>query len=189
MKVIFAQGNPGQQYAASRHNTGFMIADYLANKWQVGFTKKSKLYADIAEITIGDEKVLLVKPTTFYNETGQSARAILDFYKLDPKSDFLAIYDDLALPLGTIRTRLKGSDAGNNGVKSLNAHLGDEYARIRAGVYNEEKAHIPSVNFVLGMFDAHEKNALNAISAQAECFVIDFINNKFQPTKVNVLAE
>lgn len=189
MKVIFVQGNPGLQYAASRHNVGFMIADHLAKQWQVEFTKRSKLYADIAEKTINGEKVLLVKPTTFYNETGQSARAILDFYKLDPRSDFLAIYDDLALPLGIIRTRLKGSDAGNNGVKSLNAHLGDEYARIRIGIFNEEKNQIPMVNFVLGMFDAHEKNALDAISEQAERFVSDFIHNEFRPTKVNILAE
>lgn len=189
MKVIFFQGNPGVRYAASRHNVGFMVADHLANEWKIEFTKKPKLYADIAEVVRNNEKVLLVKPTTFYNETGQSARAILDFYKLDPKGDFLAVYDDLALPLGTIRTRLKGSDAGNNGVKSLNAHLGDEYARIRVGIFNEEKIQIPAINLVLGMFDAHEKNTLGAITLQTERFINDFITGKFEPTKVNTSAE
>ena len=189
MKVIFAQGNPGNQYASSRHNTGFIILDHLANEWNVEFTKKPKFYADIAEAAIGSEKVLLVKPTTFYNETGQSARAILDFYKLDPATDFVVIHDDLALPLGTIRTRQKGSDAGNNGVKSLNAHLGTNYARIRVGIYTDDSARIPAVNFVLGIFTVHEKNALSEISHQAERFVNDFISNKFVSTKVVVSGE
>jgi len=160
----------------------------LADQWGVEFTKKPKFYADIAETSRSSEKILLVKPTTFYNETGQSARAILDFYKLNPKNDFLAIYDDMALPFGTIRTRLKGSDAGNNGVKSLNAHLGEEYARIRIGIFNDERAHIPAVNFVLGAFDTNEKNALRLVSEQTERFVNDFTSGSLEPTKVNVLA-
>lgn len=189
MKIIFTQGNPGNQYATSRHNTGFIIADHLADEWGVEFTKKPKFYADIAEAMIAGEKVLLVKPTTFYNETGQSARAIVDFYKLDPATDFLVIHDDLALPFGTIRTRQKGSDAGNNGVKSLNAHLGSDYARIRVGIYTDDSAHIPAVNFVLGMFTIHEKNALSEISHQTERFVNDFISDKFVSTKIVVLVE
>ena len=186
MKVIFAQGNPGNQYANSRHNVGFIIADHLASEWDVEFIKKPKFYADIAETTIDSEKVLLVKPTTFYNETGQSARAITDFYKLDPATDFLVIHDELELPFGTIRTRQKGSDAGNNGIKSLNSHLGTEFARIRIGIYNEDCDRIPAVNFVLGMFVVHEKNALSEISRQAERFVHSFITGKFEPTKVSI---
>lgn len=189
MKVIFAQGNPGNQYASSRHNTGFILADYLASEWKLDFIKKPRFYADIAETTIDGEKVLLVKPTTFYNETGQSARAIVDFYKLDPATDFLVIHDDLALPFGTIRTRQKGSDAGNNGIKSLNAHLGNDYARIRVGIYTDDSARIPAVNFVLGIFTVHEKNALSEISRQSERFVYDFIGNKFASTKVVVSVE
>jgi peptidyl-tRNA hydrolase, PTH1 family len=189
MKVIFAQGNPGIQYASSRHNVGFVALDHLAKDWKVEFVKKPRFYADIAETTIDGEKILLVKPTTFYNETGQSARAILDFYKLDPKTDFLVIHDDMALPIGTIRTRLKGSDAGNNGVKSLNAHLGDEFARIRIGIFNDERHDTPAVNFVLGMFTAHEKNALGAVIEQVERFVKSFIKGNFEPTKVVVAKE
>src|SRR5438445_447838 len=137
MKLIFAQGNPGSQYATTRHNVGFLILDQLAAKAGKEFIKKPKFHADVAELTIAGEKVLLVKPTTFYNETGQSARSLVDFYKLDTMSDVLVVHDDLALPLGTIRTREKGSDAGNNGIKSLNAHLGHDYHRIRIGIYNE----------------------------------------------------
>lgn len=186
MKVIFAQGNPGIQYASSRHNVGFMTLDYLAGQWQTIFLKKPKFYADIAEVTIGGEKTLLVKPTTFYNETGQAARMIVDFYKLEPANDFLVIHDDMALPFGVIRTRLAGSDAGNNGIKSLNAHLGSTYARIRIGIYNDERSHVPAVNFVLGSFDSYEINALPIITDEVERFTAEFINGTFEPTKVTV---
>src|SRR4051812_44656762 len=120
MKVIFAQGNPGNEYTTTRHNVGFFMLDRYARDNGGEFIKKAKFHADIAELSINSEKVLIVKPTTFYNDTGQSARLLIDFYKLDPSTDFLVIHDDLALPLGTVRTRDKGSDAGNNGIKSLN---------------------------------------------------------------------
>ncbi|MEP6710637.1 MAG: aminoacyl-tRNA hydrolase, partial [Candidatus Saccharibacteria bacterium] len=134
MKLIFAQGNPGDQYNTTRHNVGFAILDALAKKFEASFTSKPKFFADIAELNIEGEKILLVKPATFYNETGKSARALVDFYKLAPATDVLVVHDDLALPFGTLRTREKGSDAGNNGIKSLNAHLGPDYARLRIGI-------------------------------------------------------
>ena len=189
MKVIFAQGNPGSQYAHSRHNAGFIMINRLAKQWEVEFIKKSKLHADIAEKTIEGEKVLLVKPTTFYNETGQSARLLIDFYKLDPATDLLVIHDDLALPFGTIRTRSKGSDAGNNGIKSLNAHLGSDYARIRIGIYSELRDRINDADFVLAAFSIDEKNALAAIFQQVERFVTGFVQNKFESTKVTIPTE
>jgi PTH1 family peptidyl-tRNA hydrolase len=162
MKLIFAQGNPGSQYAATRHNVGFFALDRLAAAHAVEFIKKPKFHADIAEVTIAGEKTLLIKPTTFYNETGQSARSLVDFYKLDSASDLLVIHDDLALPLGTIRIRKKGSDAGNNGIKSLNAHLGPDYSRIRVGIKNELHSRISDVDYVLGHFSKDETEALTA---------------------------
>ena len=96
MKIIFAQGNPEPQYAGTRHNVGFFLLDYYAKDQGVAFATKPKFIADIAELSIADEKVLLVRPSTFYNETGRSARAICDFYKCDPATDLLAIHDDLA---------------------------------------------------------------------------------------------
>src|SRR6202007_316026 len=116
MKIIFAQGNPGQEYEKTRHNVGFLALDFYADKKTVQFQTKSKFYPDIAELTDGGEKVLLVKPTTFYNETGRAAHALADFYKVDT-TDILVIHDELALPFGTLRLREKGSDAGNNGIK------------------------------------------------------------------------
>lgn len=161
MKIIFAQGNPGSEYKNSRHNVGFLVLDQLAEHHKKEFTKKPKFHADIAEFSEAGEKVLLVKPTTFYNETGQSARLLMDFYKL-ASTDILVIHDDLALPFGTIRTRHKGSDAGNNGIKSLNAHLGQDYTRIRVGIWNELRDRKPDVDFVLGNFSRLEAEALQA---------------------------
>lgn len=159
MKIIFAQGNPGSQYKNSRHNVGFVALDRLAEHHKKEFTKKPKFHADIAEFTETGEKILLVKPTTFYNETGQSARLLIDFYKLSA-TDVLVIHDDLALPFGTIRTRVKGSDAGNNGIKSLNAHLGHDYTRIRVGVDSELRERMPDADFVLGNFNRAESETL-----------------------------
>lgn len=160
MKIILGQGNPGTQYSGSRHNVGFMTLDALAAAHSATFIAKTKLKADIAEYSVDGEKVLLVKPTTFYNETGQSARLIVDFYKADPAEDTLVIHDDLSLPLGTLRIREKGSDAGNNGIKSLNAHLGQDYRRIRVGVYNDLRDRVDDVNFVLGNFTKAESDSL-----------------------------
>lgn len=161
MKVIVAQGNPGSEYEKTRHNVGFLAIDFFAKQQGSDFQPKPKFHADIAEVTTADDKLLLVKPTTFYNDTGKAARAIADFYKLD-KSDILVIHDELALPFGTIRTREKGSDAGNNGIKSLNAHLGQDYARIRVGTWNELADRAGAFDFVLSKFSADEAKKLEA---------------------------
>lgn len=178
MKLIFAQGNPGSDYATSRHNVGFMALDVLAAAKGASFTDKPKFHAQIAEYNQAGEKVLLVKPTTFYNETGRSARALCDFYKADPARDLLVIHDDLALPLGTLRVREKGSDAGNNGIKSLNAHLGQDYTRLRVGVYSEFRDRMPDANFVLASFTQREalvfkKDIIPSILGLVKQFCVD----------------
>jgi PTH1 family peptidyl-tRNA hydrolase len=182
MKIIFAQGNPGTEYKNSRHNVGFLALDQLAAQQRAEFTKKPKFHADIAEYSEAGEKVLLVKPTTFYNETGQSARLLMDFYKM-ASTDILVIHDDLALPFGTIRTRQKGSDAGNNGIKSLNAHLGQDYTRIRVGVWNELRDRMPDADFVLGNFNRQESEALHAaIIPKIAEIVAEFCNGTHSTT-------
>lgn len=183
MKLIFAQGNPGSDYATSRHNVGFMALDALAATQGISFADKPKFHAQIAEYNQAGEKVLLVKPTTFYNETGRSARALCDFYKADPARDLLVIHDDLALPLGTLRVREKGSDAGNNGIKSLNAHLGQNYTRLRVGVYSEFRDRMPDANFVLASFSQGEALALkNDIIPKIHELVGQFCEEKLAVT-------
>ena len=175
MKIIFAQGNPGTEYEKTRHNAGFLALDYYAGKHNAQFQTKSKFHADIAELTIDGEKVLLVKPTTYYNETGKCARALADFYKVET-TDILVIHDELALPFGTLRTREKGSDAGNNGIKSLNAHLGENYGRIRVGTANELAEKQSSYDFVLSKFNAEEAKKLTTdIFPKISDLIDDFV--------------
>jgi PTH1 family peptidyl-tRNA hydrolase len=186
MKVIFAQGNPGNEFASTRHNVGFYIIDRFAGLQGATFAPKPKFHAEIADTAINGEKVLLIKPTTYYNETGRSARALVDFYKLDPSSDLLVIHDDLALPFGVIRTRPSGSDAGNNGIKSLNAHLGERYGRIRVGIYNDLRDRIPDADFVLGKFTSEETERLPALFEETQRFMTAFIDGDFPSTKITL---
>lgn len=172
MKLIFAQGNPGPDYAATRHNVGWLILDAYAKQERADFSAKPKFFADIAELNIAGEKILLVKPQTWYNETGRSARAVVDFYKLAP-SDILVIHDELALPLGTLRTREKGSDAGNNGIKSLNAHLGQDFTRLRVGVANDQLDRIGAFDFVLSKFPTKERATLDTLIIPKAIQLID----------------
>lgn len=182
MKIILAQGNPGTEYEKTRHNVGFLAIDFFAHQKSVQFHSKPKFFADIAEFTEAAEKVLLVKPMTFYNDTGKAARALADFYKVEP-SDILVIHDELALPFGTLRTREKGSDAGNNGIKSLNAHLGENYMRIRVGTWNEIAEKAGSFDFVLSKFSAKETEKLNKdILPKIGELINDFVQNKHQIT-------
>lgn len=162
MKLIFAQGNPGPEYTKTRHNVGWQILDVFAEREGGSFLAKTKFNAHVAEVTMEGEKVLFAKPTTYYNETGASARAIIDFYKLDPVLDIMVIHDELALPFGTLRLRHKGSDAGNNGIKSLNAHIGEQYHRLRIGIGNEQREQLGDSDFVLARFSKDEQAKLEA---------------------------
>ena len=174
MKVILALGNPGEKYAYTRHNAGFLVVDQLAAGQSAHFSNKPKFFADIAElnsftvdsaastklpVTIPREKVLLVKPTTHYNEVGIAARALMDFYKLT-LDDVLIIHDDTALDFGKIRVRKGGRDAGSNGLKSLHAHIGSDFWHIRIGTDNLLRRQIGDVDFVLSKFNADEQKIL-----------------------------
>lgn len=186
MKLILAQGNPGTRYEKTRHNIGFLAIDYFATLRSLEFQSKSKFNADIAEFTHNGEKILLVKPMTFYNETGVSARAIVDFYKISTE-DILVIHDELALPFGTIRTRGKGSDAGNNGIKSLNSHIGQDYSRVRTGIANTLSDHADAMNFVLSQFTEEEQKLLKSFLFPAIVSIIDsFIAEQLEYTSQTI---
>lgn len=179
MKIIFAQGNPGAEYEKTRHNVGWRVLD----TFETSFVEKSKFHAAVAEISISGEKVLLVKPTTFYNETGSSLRAVVDFYKLTPATDILVLHDELALPLGTLRVRPSGRDAGNNGIKSLNTHIGESYHRIRIGVATEQRGVISDTDFVLGRFSQLEEDKLKTdIVPHCVSLIEDFVLGRLDHT-------
>lgn len=188
MKIIFAQGNPEPDYTDSRHNAGFAAVNSLANSLDAKWINKPKFHAIIAETEIAGEKVLLIKPTSFYNETGITARKIIDFYKINSAKDLLVIHDDFALPFGVIRVRNQGSDAGNNGVKSINTHIGQDYTRIRIGIWTELRETIDDADFVLAKFNTNESKQLyETIIPQSIDLITKFCQNTLQPTSHKTL--
>jgi PTH1 family peptidyl-tRNA hydrolase len=188
VKIIFSQGNPEPDYAKSRHNVGFSVLNVLATKLNIKWINHPKFQAIIAEATIANEKTILVKPTSFYNETGLSVRKIIDFYKLDPISDLLVIHDDFALPFGTIRVRKQGSDAGNNGIKSINAQIEPNYTRIRIGTWTELREKMDDADFVLAKFNSDEFDKLdkNIIPKVIE-LIEKFCDNTIESTSYKTL--
>ncbi|HMB80176.1 MAG TPA: aminoacyl-tRNA hydrolase [Vicinamibacterales bacterium] len=132
MKAIVGLGNPGSQYKGTRHNVGFEVADELARRASVGF-ESAPAEALIAKWRRVDEVILLVKPLTFMNLSGQAVGELARYFKIDV-ADLIVIVDEVHLPLGKLRARTRGSAGGHNGLKSIIAHLGDEFSRLRVGV-------------------------------------------------------
>lgn len=182
MKLIFGLGNPGKQYANTRHNVGFDVLDSYAIKQVSGFVVRDKFKVELAEVSMSGEKLLLARPLTFYNQVGESYRALLDFYKLSPE-DTLVIHDELALPFGTVRVRQGGSDAGNNGIKSVNHYGGMTSWRLRVGVQNEARSHITDADFVLSRFTEEEAMQLNgSIVPTLHALIEDFASGSLTAT-------
>lgn len=184
MKLIVGLGNPGKEYQKTRHNIGFMavdaLADYLGGEWQ----SKPKWRAEICEITNHDQKVLLVKPTSFYNLTGEVVRQIGDFYKVNHSKDLLVIHDDLALDFGTIRVRHKGSDAGNNGIKSIILHIGGNFWRIRIGTNSPLAIHVDTAHFVLTKLSFAERRRLKSSLTKVTQVANNFIHGQVAETSL-----
>jgi peptidyl-tRNA hydrolase, PTH1 family len=152
-QLIVGLGNPGSKYAQTRHNVGFDAIDHLAKRWQITLSDQKRFQGIAGEGITGQHKIRLLKPQTFMNLSGQSVRAVLDWYKLDPTA-VLVIYDDLDLPLGKLRMRLAGSAGGHNGMKSIISHLGTPaFPRLRLGI---GKSQDETIGHVLGKFAAAE---------------------------------
>ena len=151
MKVIVGLGNPGRKYAPTKHNTGYEVIDKLAYDYNIKVTKM-KHKSLVGEGVIKGEKVLLVKPVTYMNLSGEAVKEIMSFYKYDI-SDLIVIYDDTSIPLGGVRIRESGSPGGHNGIKNISAHLGtDKYLRIKVGI-GEKPNGWDLVDYVLSKFD------------------------------------
>ncbi|MGI6511633.1 MAG: aminoacyl-tRNA hydrolase [Catenisphaera adipataccumulans] len=154
MKVIVGLGNPGLKYRDTRHNTGFMVMDRLAELCHVSF-EQEKFEAYFVKTKIEGEDVILMKPTTYMNNSGFAVRQVLDFYKLSP-DHLLVIYDDIDLSVGRIRLRQKGSAGGHNGIKSIiSCIFTEQFDRIRVGIGRDPRIRI--VDWVLSRFRPEEK--------------------------------
>ena len=167
MKLIVGLGNPGKQYEHTRHNIGFEVIDALSSKFSLPLNQ-SKFKGIYGIGVYNGEKVILLKPLTYMNLSGESIRAVIDYYQIDI-SDLLVIYDDLDLPVGKIRLRQKGSPGGHNGIKSTVAHLGtQEFNRVRIGI-DRPQAGMSVPDYVLGRFQPDEKAPMEeAVKKSAE---------------------
>ena len=160
MKLICTLGNIGDKYEKTRHNMGFFLADYIAKQTSSDFKLDAKLYSYILKTTIKNEEVMVIKPTTFMNNSGQALRAVMNFYKIR-KQDILVVYDDISLTLGYMRFRAKGSDGGHNGIKSIVEHLGsDAFPRIKVGIGAKPHAEMDLADWVLSKFSESEQKTL-----------------------------
>lgn len=160
MFVIVGLGNPGKEYEGTRHNAGFDVIDRLADQYHISVEER-KHRAFCGKGVIGGQKVVLVKPQTYMNLSGESVRSVVDYYKIDEESELLVIFDDISLDVGQIRIRKKGSAGGHNGIKNIIAQLGTtEFQRIKVGV-GEKPKHYDLADYVLGHFSKGEREIMS----------------------------
>ncbi|MGE3181663.1 MAG: aminoacyl-tRNA hydrolase [Phycisphaerae bacterium] len=166
MKLIVGLGNPGKQYAETRHNAGFMAVDALAQRWQIAVdTFDKRTDALVAEAQRNGQRVFLLKPMTYMNLSGRSVAAFVRFYKLTHQ-DVLVLFDDMDLPVGRIRVRTSGSAGGQKGMADIIRHLGtDDVARVRIGIGRQQGG--TTTDHVLSKFDARDRDEIAASLALA----------------------
>lgn len=191
MFVIVGLGNPDKKYEGTRHNIGFDVIDALSRKYNIP-VKEKKHKALVGTGAIEGCRVMLVKPLTYMNLSGESVGEIMNFYKLDPEEELLVIFDDISLAPGNIRIRKKGSAGGHNGIKSIIAHTGTmNFKRIKIGV-GEKPKDWDLADYVLGRFDASDRRKVDDAIADAmeaakriACDDIDGAMNDFNAKKVD----
>lgn len=173
MFIIVGLGNPGSEYNGTRHNIGFEVVDYIANKYNININRV-KFKGVYGEGFIEGKKVILLKPSTYMNLSGESIREIINFYKLSSE-EIIVIYDDISLPVGKIRIREKGSAGGHNGIKSIIQHLNiDEFPRIKVGVGQPTNG---LVSHVLGKFPVEEIEVLKKVIPVCSESVLEILKN------------
>ena len=175
MKLIVGLGNPGPQYAATRHNVGWRVAEELARRAGAQ-TWKEKFEAAVTDTRRHDRKIMLARPLTFMNESGRSVRQMMDFWKVEAE-DLLVVLDDMAIEVARVRLRPEGTDGGHKGLGSVIAHVGHErFARLRVGV-GPPPLPEEHVDFVLSPFTSRERpiieKAIALAADAAECWIID----------------
>jgi PTH1 family peptidyl-tRNA hydrolase len=174
LRLIVGLGNPGAEYARTRHNAGFMVVEMLAERWRARWTTERKFQSRVARAECGQQRVLLAQPQTFMNASGEAVAALAGFYRVEPGA-VLVIVDDADLPLGEIRLRPGGGTGGHHGLESLTQHLGtNEFARLRIGIGRQAGAR-EITGHVLGRFSQAESETMDMVlkvaADQAECWL------------------
>lgn len=160
MYIIVGLGNPGKEYENTRHNIGFSVIDSMAQEYRISVLE-IKHRAQIGKGYINGQRVILAKPLTYMNLSGESVRALTDYYKIDTETELIVIYDDISMDVGQLRIRKKGSAGGHNGIKSIISHLGsDVFQRIKMGV-GDKKPGCDLADYVLGHFDKSERDMID----------------------------
>ena len=175
LRLIVGLGNPGAEYAQTRHNAGFTLVEKLAARWKADWTNERKFKARIARAEHKGVRVLLCRPQTFMNLSGEAVGALKNFYQLQPPSELLVAVDDADLPLGEIRLRPGGGSGGHHGLESIGQHLvTDDFARLRIGIGRADGTR-EITDYVLGRFDAGEaalmEKVLGRAADQVECWL------------------
>lgn len=184
--LIVGLGNVGKKYDGTRHNIGFATIDELASRQDFDpWVEKKDLRVLLTAATIGDSRVILIKPTTFMNLSGEAVQAVGHFYKIS-LANTLVVHDELDIPFGQIRTRIGGSAAGHNGIKSLIQHLGEDFGRIRIGIDQENRnKKVETSDFVLTKFSTEEQAELPALLKESTAILTEYIHagNLLQETR------
>lgn len=170
-KLFVGLGNPGDKYDGTRHNIGFACLDHFAASNDISsWSDNKQLKSLVATGTIGSTRIILVKPQTFMNDSGQAARAVMDFYKLSFE-DTTVVYDEIDVNLGTIKVSQGGGAAGHNGIKSMIAHLGEGFVRVRVGIGPKAPEQIDLADFVLQRFGADQLDQVTSVTAEASAML------------------
>jgi PTH1 family peptidyl-tRNA hydrolase len=182
--LIVGLGNPGKEYDNTRHNIGFAVLDNFAKKqgfdnWVV----KKDLHSVQASHTLGSSRVILIKPTTFMNESGRAVKETQHYYKID-NARTLVVYDELDIDFGHIRTRMGGSSAGHNGVKSVTNACGEDYGRLRIGIGPKKHKEMDTSDFVLGKFEKKQTDHMSELLQETNAVLSEYAH-----ASGNLLAE
>lgn len=179
MYVIAGLGNPGKEYENTRHNAGFNSIDALAAKYSINI-RENEHKALVGKGYIDGKKVILVKPQTYMNNSGEAIREITDYYKVDPESELIVIYDDISLDVGMLRIRDKGSAGGHNGIKSIISHLSTQvFLRIKVGV-GDKNPEGDLVNHVLGHFNSEDGKIMKESFDKAAEATVMLLNDEVE---------
>lgn len=182
--LLVGLGNPGKEYDGTRHNIGFDCLDYFVEQQSDfnGWVVKKDLKCQLAMATLGSTRVIAIKPTTFMNESGQAIRAVQDFYKV-PASQTVVVHDELDIPFGQIRSRQGGGTAGHNGLKSIIAHCGEQFGRVRIGINSEHRTKNDEANFVLKAFSKEEQGSLQPLRKEVSTLLSEYTFGGQLPTE------
>lgn len=176
--LIVGLGNPGKQYENTRHNAGWLALDAVAKEIGAGeWSERQKFLCTMCEGVIDSHTVLLIKPSTFMNRSGECIRKLIDFYKLDPKKQLLVLVDDIDIPLGTERYRESGGPGTHNGLKSIVETLGEEFPRFRIGIGPKPEGSDLAV-WVLSAMGKEEKSTIHSALKKLPSVILEMLKSK-----------